>query len=260
MSEKSAAEHVVGALLEAMRGETPRGATVTWMNHYSVLQEREGTLSDQFDFVGIDGVFLCKLLGLNSTVRTSADVVVPKLLAAGAFESVALIGGAPGVAESKVEEVRALCRHPDQVYVTAWDGFGELGALRENLEAWHAYAGHPQVIVLGLGAPLQNEVALAMSSALSSTLILTCGGWLDQVGTDYYPGWAYPLRLNWLVRLTKEPKRLAARYSLDAIRALKRRNQIRSLVEGLPGYVECLKVSAGGTTRSVTTELSMRSS
>ena len=55
-------------------------------------------------------------------------------------------------------------------------------------------------------------------------LVATCGGWLDQfAGDTYYPAWAYPLRLNWLVRLAREPKRLWRRYTVDAIRAVRAR-------------------------------------
>jgi exopolysaccharide biosynthesis WecB/TagA/CpsF family protein len=240
------ADVLVDALLHTSRGKTPRGAAVTWINHYSVLQEGESSLVNRFDFVAVDGVFLCRLLGLSTALRSSADMVLPKLLAAGSFKSVALVGGAPGVASSKVDAVRALCRQPDEVYVSAWDGYAELEALLDNLDSWYHYAGRPEVIVLGLGAPLQNEVAVAMSGAFPDSLVLTCGGWLDQVGTNYYPEWAYPLRLNWLVRLAKEPRRLAPRYSVDAIRALLAHKRIRRLVHQLPGYSDYVGLSSQG--------------
>jgi hypothetical protein len=76
-----------------------------------------------------------------------------------------------------------------------------------------------QIAVLGLGAPLQDHYALATASP--GILVATCGGWLDQfAGDTYYPAWAYPLRLNWLVRLAREPRRLWRRYTIDALRAL----------------------------------------
>jgi exopolysaccharide biosynthesis WecB/TagA/CpsF family protein len=83
---------------------------------------------------------------------------------------------------------------------------------------------NPDFIILGLGARKQEQVAIAIAREIkiqNSVLIATCGGWLDQlVVPNYYPRWAYPLKLNWLVRLVREPKRLWRRYSVDVARIL----------------------------------------
>jgi hypothetical protein len=41
------------------------------------------------------------------------------------------------------------------------------------------------------------------------------------------------LRLNWLVRLAREPKRLWRRYTIDAVRALRARAKLVDYVTGL---------------------------
>ena len=88
-----------------------------------------------------------------------------------------------------------------------------------------------ELVVVGLGAPLQDFYALELRAP--GMLVVTCGGWLDQFcAVSYYPSWAYPLRLNWLVRLAREPRRLWRRYSVDALRALRAR---RALVEFVTG-------------------------
>jgi exopolysaccharide biosynthesis WecB/TagA/CpsF family protein len=71
-----------------------------------------------------------------------------------------------------------------------------------------------QVVIVGAGAPKQEHLVLELRKALPELIFLTCGGYLDQVSqpTPYYPRWAYPLRLNWVVRLWREPKRLWRRY------------------------------------------------
>jgi exopolysaccharide biosynthesis WecB/TagA/CpsF family protein len=104
------------------------------------------------------------------------------------------------------------------------DGYAErptAAELRNDLRA-----ARVQIAILGLGAPLQDHYALAATSP--GVLVVTCGGWLDQFAGDesYYPAWAYPLRLNWLVRLAREPRRLWRRYTVDAVRALLARAEL----------------------------------
>ena len=84
-------------------------------------------------------------------------------------------------------------------------------------------------------APLQDHYALAATSP--GVLVVTCGGWLDQFagGEPYYPAWAYPLRLNWLVRLAREPRRLWRRYTIEAIRAVRARADLIDYVLGQGG-------------------------
>jgi UDP-N-acetyl-D-mannosaminuronic acid transferase (WecB/TagA/CpsF family) len=85
------------------------------------------------------------------------------------------------------------------------------------------------VVVLGLGAPLQDSYLLdLLDNGLTGQLLLTCGGWIDQVSqSDYYPSYAYRLRLNWLVRVLREPARLWRRYTVEGVRAFARRKALR---------------------------------
>ena len=88
--------------------------------------------------------------------------------------------------------------------------------------------------MVGLGAPLQDQYALQLADAgLRGALVATCGGWLDQVTTpDYYPRFAYHAKLNWAVRLVREPRRLWRRYTVDAVRARRRQVELRGYLLG----------------------------
>ncbi len=67
---------------------------------------------------------------------------------------------------------------------------------------------------------LQEQWALDVAAVLPAGLVLTCGGFFDQIHpARYYPSWAYALRLNWAVRLAREPGRLWRRYSVEALEA-----------------------------------------
>jgi Glycosyl transferase WecG/TagA/CpsF family len=54
-------------------------------------------------------------------------------------------------------------------------------------------------------------------------VIFTAGGWLDQLADrpQYFPPLVHQLRLGWLLRIIREPRRLVRRYTLDAVSALR---------------------------------------
>ena len=79
---------------------------------------------------------------------------------------------------------------------------------------------------------------------------LSCGGFLDQVlRPGYYPAWAYPLRLNWLIRLAREPRRLWRRYTVDAVLAVVRSFAWRRVMRTVPGVAAHIQLHALGATQ-----------
>ena len=202
----------------------PTGGVVTWLNHYTALQSvQAGTPIEQFDYLGLDGILLCRLVR-SGAARTSADLVLPLLLEAAAPLRVALVGSTPETLAQVAAKIEAEYGHSVVLVRDGYAGLPTPEELRRELRAARA-----QVAIVGLGAPLQDRYALALRSP--RMLVATCGGWLDQfAGGTYYPAWAYPLKLNWLVRLAREPKRLWRRYSVDAVRALRARHQLTDYV------------------------------
>ncbi|MCZ2846982.1 WecB/TagA/CpsF family glycosyltransferase [Modestobacter sp. VKM Ac-2978] len=202
----------------------PTGGVVTWLNHYTALQSLQaGTPIEEFDYLGLDGILLCRLVR-SGAERTSADLVLPLLLEAAAPLRVALIGSTPGTLAQVAARIEAEYGHNVVLVRDGYTGLPAPEELRRQLLAARA-----QVAIVGLGAPLQDRYALALRSP--RMLVATCGGWLDQfAGGTYYPAWAYPLKLNWLVRLAREPRRLWRRYSVDAVRALRARRRLTDYV------------------------------
>jgi exopolysaccharide biosynthesis WecB/TagA/CpsF family protein len=202
------------------RVEAGVGGTVTWLNHYSAMQSLHGGVPlHRFDYLGLDGILLCRLLA-SDTPRTSADLVLPLMLEHHLPLRIALIGSTPETLAAVAAKIEGRYGHRVVFVRDGYEGLPEPEELRRQLRA-----ARVQLAVVGLGAPLQDHYTLAVSSP--GVLVVTCGGWLDQfVGDTYYPAWAYPLRLNWLVRLAREPKRLWRRYTVDAIRALRSRARL----------------------------------
>lgn len=75
----------------------------------------------------------------------------------------------------------------------------------------------PQVILLSVGAPRQEQLAEELRSDLSGAVIITCGAFVRQTAetSGYYPGWATRRELRWFYRSLREPHigwRVVTRY------------------------------------------------
>jgi N-acetylglucosaminyldiphosphoundecaprenol N-acetyl-beta-D-mannosaminyltransferase len=78
-----------------------------------------------------------------------------------------------------------------------------------------AQAQQSALVVLGMGMPRQEEVALALREQLTHPCLIVCGGAiLDFLGgkTPRAPGWMQRSGTEWMYRLACEPRRLFKRY------------------------------------------------
>ncbi|MFS0792868.1 WecB/TagA/CpsF family glycosyltransferase [Microbacterium sp. 1P10AE] len=200
------------------------GLSVTWLNHWSALHADWSAVA-RADFVGIDGTLLQLLLSWSRirTGRSSADLTIPLYLELRPEARLALIGGAPGVADRAAEKLRG-------VVFTA-DGYSELQELRRDPN--ELKAASPDVIILGLGAGLQDRVGAELRAAFPDATIFTAGGWLDQLSkkAQYFPPIVHSLRLGWLWRIIHEPRRLGRRYTVDAVSAVLGRRRITDRIK-----------------------------
>ncbi|MDQ6838974.1 MAG: WecB/TagA/CpsF family glycosyltransferase [Actinomycetota bacterium] len=218
----------------------------TWINHHGALQHlAAGTRTlGQVDYVGVDGLLLMRLLGRGSHERTSADLVLPVLLPQLVGARIALVGSDRPSLDRAASVVADDLLAPGATIVDVRDGYAELPDA-SGLSAW-VQAHRPDVVVVGLGTVLQEQWALDVAAAMPSGLVLTCGGFFDQVQqAPYYPWWAYDLRLNWAVRFAREPRRLWRRYSLEAAQAINARQRFRTDIGCLPGYLAYRAAVAG---------------
>ena len=76
----------------------------------------------------------------------------------------------------------------------------------------------PDVLLVGLGMPLQENWICQNKERINVGVVISCGGYIEQVsetGIEYFPEWGYRLGLNWLYRIIKEPRRMIKRYVFD---------------------------------------------
>ncbi len=74
----------------------------------------------------------------------------------------------------------------------------------------------PDVIWVGLSAPLENEFSVRNKARLRAGWLVTCGGCYNFVtgACRRAPRWMQRAGLEWLFRLALEPKRLFWRYAM----------------------------------------------
>ncbi len=171
------------------------------------------------DVVYADGaatVLLAKVGGARRIERApTTDIGRPLLAAFASMLSrnvrVALIGGPEGLAgraarvlesEGGVEVV-----HASAGYHTDDDALAR---------ALHAAA--PDVLVVGMGAPIEVEWVERMRPSLPPSVVITCGGWFGFLAGEERRASVLlqKAHLEWAYRLSLAPRRLAARYLLGA--------------------------------------------
>lgn len=84
----------------------------------------------------------------------------------------------------------------------------------------HIRAHDPQVLLIGMGMPLQERIADELSGRLGVPVIATVGGALDQLGgvQALAPRQVGAWGFEWLWRLASDPRRLSGRYLLEPVK------------------------------------------
>jgi beta-1,4-glucosyltransferase len=126
-----------------------------------------------------------------------------------------LLGSAPGVAE---RAGRHLAETLGQQVAGTCDGYGEFAAAGDGLVA-RINASRPDIVLVAFGNPRQETWILDHRDALAAPVLFGVGALLDFLSGNVprAPDWVRRWRMEWLYRLTREPRRLLRRYSLDLL-------------------------------------------
>lgn len=124
--------------------------------------------------------------------------------------SVCIVGGRPNVAENAIAKMKT--EYLNVKYLGSQDGFLPF----DQLVGW-VMAKQPDVLIIGMGAPIQEKLLLRLRQSGFQGIGITCGGFLDQYldKAEYYPQFVDRLNIRFLYRLIREPKRLARRYLIE---------------------------------------------
>jgi hypothetical protein len=163
------------------------------------------------DIVLRDGsgmAILLRLLNQSPGLNLNGTDLIPKVMRLYAGRQIALFGTQdPYLRRARERVMKQLA--PASVVLTT-HGF------RETEDYVHLAATHkPDLIVLGMGMPRQEEVACVLRHAVGYPCLIVCGGAIiDFMGgkTSRAPVWMRKTGLEWVYRLALEPRRLFQRY------------------------------------------------
>ena len=167
-----------------------------------------------FDWLLRDGIGIelaLKYCDLPKTPNLNGTDLLPPILSRFTGRRIALFGASDEAIGKCAENLRA--KNVCSVVATE-NGFHEDAfylARAAELDA--------DIIVLCMGMPRQEMLAVKLRDANAARLVICAGGW-----ADFYSGvkvrapeWMRAWRMEWLHRLMREPKRLGRRYTIDII-------------------------------------------
>lgn len=171
----------------------------------------------RMDFVFCDGIALAlavRRVARWPMARVSFDStgVAPCVfkLAEDHKRTMALVGGRPGVADAAAARIRE--NFPQLRIVATVDGYRRIDVLiRMIIDV------APDIVICGMGAPLQEAFLATLADSGWRGAGFTCGGYFDHLADrfDFYPSAINRLNLRWLYRLAREPRRIGYRCTVE---------------------------------------------
>lgn len=171
------------------------------------------------DIVYCDGFGVLKAatycLGLNLSpdyrVAGGTDLV-PALLKHTDEFSFFLLGTRPDILNQALQQLKA---DIPGIRVSGHHGYFDQSDLAQNnLVVEKINLMKPNILIVGMGMPLQEEWLYKNMHRLNVNVLIPCGAAIDRLAgvVSDCPPWLSELGLEWLYRLAKEPRRLATRY------------------------------------------------
>ena len=177
------------------------------------------------DMVVADGmplVWISRLLGTPLPERVSGPTLAYSILDQVARSdgfTICLLGGRSGVAQDAARAMTRLWPRIRNVHaITPCEGFSYRHETNEVVLE-KVNAARPDLLMIGLGAPTQEEWAHASRWRLNAKVILCVGNTIDILAGHQprAPAWMQRAGLEFAHRLLLEPRRLWKRYLVDAL-------------------------------------------
>ncbi len=178
---------------------------------------------DKADYIHIDGmalVLLGKFLGIPCKRKhrvTYADWVWSLMeKAAQKNWRILYLGSKPGIAAKGAKVLQD--KYPNLQIDTIHGYFDPSLDSSENQAVLEKInAARPHILMVGMGMPRQEQWVLENINNINANAILPSGACIDYVAgvVQTPPRWMGKIGLEWLHRLTKEPRRLWKRYLIE---------------------------------------------
>lgn len=180
---------------------------VTCLNPYYLikLEPENYHIYEEFDFICSDGMGplkLNKLFGHPKSVRLSFDLstmagpVFRDMMEHG--ESLYVLGAKPGEVEKSVETIK---QNFEGIRIAGFH-HGYIKDCKDTIVQEIKESG-AKVVIIGMGAPMQDEMAVLLKRAGFVGSVYTCGGFIHQTQNTMvsFPTWTNKLGLRWLYRI-----------------------------------------------------------
>jgi N-acetylglucosaminyldiphosphoundecaprenol N-acetyl-beta-D-mannosaminyltransferase len=173
------------------------------------------------DIVHCDGSGILKALSymglkLPTEYRVSYTALMPKLLEHCNQQhfSIFLLGSKPQYLELALERLRK--QYPNSTFDGHHGYFSPDDPNQNELVIQQINLAKPHILIVGMGMPIQENWIQKHRSRLNVNVIMPGGAVIDRLAgvVSECPTFISNLSLEWLYRLCREPKRLAARYLL----------------------------------------------
>lgn len=171
---------------------------------YAAVSESDCLLRD-----GIGLALGYKVLGLQETENLNGTDLIPKILNANKGKRIAVWGSST----EALEKLKARLHREDyQTLEPFLHGFSEDEFYLETYRQTQ-----PQILVLCMGMPRQEILAAKLRADGAKGIIICGGGWANFYSghNKRAPEIIRRLRMEWVHRLLKEPRRLGKRYTVD---------------------------------------------
>jgi len=168
---------------------------------------------------GMPLVWACRLQGSRLPERVPGSSLVWLLSARAAREgrSLYLLGGSPGANEGARRILAE--KHPDlRLCGGASPVVGSPPSTGDIATVLALLAGErPDILLVGLGSPKQEQVILALREHLPATWMIGVGVSFSFVAGEVKraPVWMRKAGIEWIHRMLQDPRRLAKRYLIE---------------------------------------------
>lgn len=172
---------------------------------------------------GVGLAILARLRGREAGLNMNGTDFIPVLMRRFDARPIALLGTLEATAAAAARKLRSDIAPRSAVF--SMNGFEPVNAYVDAMGR-----ERPALIVLGMGMPKQEAVAVALRDRLSHPCLIVCGGAiLDFMAgrASRAPLWMRESGLEWAYRLIHEPRRLFARYVVGNPKFLSRALRLR---------------------------------
>jgi N-acetylglucosaminyldiphosphoundecaprenol N-acetyl-beta-D-mannosaminyltransferase len=146
--------------------------------------------------------------------RIGSTEWLQELLDRGDPVDVAAVGGTPEAARGAEERVT---REAPSVRWHGYDGYTDDSDREGTAKAYRAASADPDLLLVGMGMPLQERWIDRHKMLFGRTVIANVGGCIDYLAgiQPLAPRWLGRVGLEWLYRLVRNPARLSHRYLVE---------------------------------------------